>query len=113
MRLLADDMRCMFGEIYTYMLTGRVTQDALESFFGQARGNGGPNTHPDATEAKNRMRALTLQYLVRLRVDPTARTADDCAEECCAAAPVADSTVCAGDVANKVRDPRPGLPSSS
>ena len=91
MRLLADDVRRMFGAD-TYMLTGRVTQDPLESFFSQVRGKGGPNTHPDATEAKNRMRALTLQYLVRLGVGPTGPTADDGAEECRPAAPEANST---------------------
>ena len=68
MKALASDMQDMFGDA-VYLLTGRVTQDSLESFFSQVRGKGGPNTTPDATEAKHRMRALTLQYLVRWGVN--------------------------------------------
>ena len=69
MKALANDMQDMFGDA-VYLLTGRVTQDSLESFFSQVRGKGGPHTTPDSTEAKHRMRALTLQYLVRWGVNP-------------------------------------------
>ena len=43
-----------------YLLTSRLNQDCLESFFSRVRSIGGDNTHPNCVEFMNRVRTITL-----------------------------------------------------
>lgn len=58
-RNLFADMKSSYG--ITYLLTYKLNQDVLESFFGQIRQKGGgPNNHPPPLDALNRMRLIIL-----------------------------------------------------
>ena len=57
LRMLFQDLK---SEGVTYLLTTRVNQDCLESFFSRVRGIGGDNTHPNSVEFMHRVRTLTL-----------------------------------------------------
>ena len=52
-----------------YLLTKRVNQDCLESFFSCIRGIGGPNSHPSPVEVIRRIRKLcvskNIDYVIR------------------------------------------------
>ena len=54
----------------SYVLTGRINQDPLESFFGLVQGRGGACLHPSPSEARVRLRHLTLMMTLRLGVSP-------------------------------------------
>ena len=69
MRGLVDDLLSRLGPD-AYILSGRINQDILESFFSLVRGRGGANPHPRPGEAKCRVRSLTLMYTLRLGVNP-------------------------------------------
>ena len=43
-----------------YILTHRLTQDCLESYFARVRGQGGFSDHPSPVETQNRIRALLI-----------------------------------------------------
>ena len=62
----------------SYILTSRLNNDALENFFSQIRGLGGPNSHPGAANAVCRVRTLLLgkepQHIVQR---PVVAHADD------------------------------------
>ena len=63
-RGLLRDMQSEFGE-KTCLLTRRLTQDHLESFFGKRRkGRGGSNLNATSTEAKARLRLLALLFVM-------------------------------------------------
>ncbi|KAF0297803.1 Transposable element P transposase [Amphibalanus amphitrite] len=69
MRGLVADMVDRLGPS-TYVLTGRVNQDAVESFFGMVRGKGGANFNPSPSEAKSRVRNLMLMHVMKLGLNP-------------------------------------------
>lgn len=68
-RGLLKDLQERYGP-ETFLLTRHLTQDKLESFFGQMRGRGGSNLNPTPTEAKARLRLLTILQLTRHGVNP-------------------------------------------
>lgn len=68
-RGLLADMKNSHGEA-TYILTRRLSQDRLESFFGLVRTRGGNSQNPSPTEARSRVRLLTLQLAMRRGVNP-------------------------------------------
>ena len=43
-----------------YLITSRLNQDCLENLFSQLRGMCGQNQHPDAVEARARLRILLM-----------------------------------------------------
>ncbi|KAF0297948.1 Transposable element P transposase [Amphibalanus amphitrite] len=59
----------------TYILTRHLSQDRLESFFGMVRGCGGSNLNPTPTEAKSRLRLLTILILTQHGVSPLRKDA--------------------------------------
>lgn len=69
MRGVVADLAQLIGP-NTYVLTGRINQDLLESFFSLVRGKGGANVNPSPSEAKSRVRSLTLLFLLRLGLNP-------------------------------------------
>lgn len=64
-------MRCLVADVVehhgtsAYVLTGRITQDTLESFFGMVRGKGGANFNPSPSESKHLVRNLVLMYVMK------------------------------------------------
>ena len=73
MRGLVRDVTARLGPA-SYVLTGRVNQDPLESFFSLVRGKGGACLHPSPSEARCRVRNITLMMALRLGVSPVAET---------------------------------------
>ena len=73
MRGLVTDVTARLGP-GSYVLTGRVNQDPLESFFSLVRGKGGACLHPSPSEARCRVRNITLMMALRLGVSPVAET---------------------------------------
>lgn len=71
-RGLLRDLQSEYGES-TYLMTRRLSQDKLESFFGMVRGRGGSSLNPTPTEAKARLRLLTLLFAMKRGVNPFAR----------------------------------------
>ena len=69
-RGLLADVRESCG-MDTYLLTRHLTQDRLEGFFGMVRGCGGSNVNPTPTEAKSRLRLLTILLLMQHGADVT------------------------------------------
>ncbi|KAF0288772.1 Transposable element P transposase [Amphibalanus amphitrite] len=69
MRGLVNDVTAQLGPD-SYVLTGRINQDPLESFFGLVRGKGGACLHPSPSEARCRVRNLTLMLALRLGLNP-------------------------------------------
>ncbi|KAF0288499.1 Transposable element P transposase [Amphibalanus amphitrite] len=74
-RGLTKDLQDQYGT-ETYLLTRKLTQDKFESFFSQVRGRGGSSLNPTPTEAKARIRLLTLLQLARHGVSPKTDAGD-------------------------------------
>ena len=73
-----------------YLLTRHLTQDKLESFFGQVRGRGGSSMNPTPTEARARIRLLTLLQMARHGVN--LKTEDENGGAAAGAEPDSDDT---------------------
>ena len=69
LRGLVADLLPVLGQ-GSYILPGRINQDLVESFFSLVRGKGGANFHPSPSEAKCRVRSLSLMYALRLGGKP-------------------------------------------
>ena len=81
MRGIVGDLLPLLGP-NAYLLSGRINQDGLESFFSLVRSRGGTNIHPSPSEAKCRVRNLTLMYALRMGVNPlTLKVSPDPAPE--------------------------------
>lgn len=59
LRGLYQDLQSSYTEL-RYIMTARLNQDCLENTFSQMRSMCGPNTHPDAVEARQRLRILLM-----------------------------------------------------
>lgn len=64
---LFSDLRKDFPNLF-YLLTSRLNQDCLESFFSRIRAYGGSNTNPTAVEFRYRLRLILLGSQVRAPV---------------------------------------------
>ncbi|KAF0292122.1 Transposable element P transposase [Amphibalanus amphitrite] len=89
-RGLTKDLQGQYGT-ETYLLTRKLTQDKLESFYSQVRGRGGSSLNPTRTEAKARIRLLTLLQLARHGVSPKTVAGDASDRAAAAATPEPES----------------------
>ena len=58
LRLLYEELQKTWN--VRYILTSRVNQDCVENLFSRIRAFGGPNSHPNSIECKNRLKLLLL-----------------------------------------------------
>ena len=95
-RGLLEDVKRDLGP-GTYLLTARLNQDPLESFFSLVRGKGGASLNPSPTEAKCRLKNLTIQFLVRAGINPLSGKSGE-------ARPFPDDDVETGFVSDRVEE---------
>jgi len=76
---------------YRFLLTSRLTQDALENLFSQIRGRG--DSHPTAVKFRHNLRLISISQFTKTPKN----TSYDSADDCCFAAPLLRSKSCTDD----------------